>query len=352
MKKTFFCCVCAALTILAAATFSTQAAEPVRWNPTKFDIVHKKYDVHLPRFSPDSRLLAYAVTVPSDDIAFVEIRRYSFAERKTRVLFPLAESRKMAVYGAYPMAIRWTGPNALTADVSNGDDGYNVYALKADRTGSLSYKSFDAADEAVAPLRDPVLRGLTPDWPEPVFENALQYMVRIRAHGALMQKHYARQDDHLWWLDLGDRTARIARAEPNGAKQELMSGFAFGDYAVFALRSGDTVMVQCLDGDGHLQEVEGSRVETDIGPDAINSNVGAVDNRRCSETACWAAYRVRRGNEMQARIVRLERSGRATLLEPIEGLEDFDVSPDFKRLVAAVMRDGKRMIRIFDITEF
>jgi hypothetical protein len=55
---------------------------------------------------------------------------------------------------------------------------------------------------------------------------------------------------------------------------------------------------------------------------------------------------------MQTRILRLERNGRATLLEPIEGLEDFDVSPDFKRLAAAVLRDGKRTIRLLDITGF
>ncbi len=352
MKKICFCHIGMALTSVVIATFATHAAEPVRWNATKLEIIDKKNDVYLPRFSPDSRLLAYAVAVPSGDVALAEIRRDSFAERKTRVLFPLAESRAMAAYGAYPMAIRWTGPDALTVDVSNGDDGYNVYALKADRTGSLSYKSFGAEDEDTAPRHDPVLRALAPDWPQPVFENAMRYMVRIRAHGALMQKHYADHDDHLWWFDLKDRTARIALAAPHDAKLELMNGFAFGDYAVFALRTGDTVTVQRIDGDGRLQDIEGSRVQTDVDHDTINSNVGAVDNRRCSDTVCWAAYRIRRDNDTQTRILRLERNGQATLLEPIDGLEDFDVSPDFKRLAAAVIRDGKRTIRILDISAF
>jgi hypothetical protein len=339
----------AALAMLAA---QAQATEPSRWKATKLEIRDKKNDVYLPRFSPDSRMLAYAVTMPAGKIAFAEIRRYSLGDRKTMVLFPIAEARKMAAWGAYPMRIQWTGLNTLTADISNGDDGYNVYALKADRTGSLSYESFGAGDDYTAPKIDPALRALVPQWPAPVFENAMQYMVRIRSQGALMQKRYAEQDDNLWWLDLNDKQARIALPEPSNAKLELMQGFAFGSYAVFALRRGDVVTAQRLDGDGRMQDIDGSRVQTDIGPDAIGTGVGAVDQRRCSETVCWAAYRIRRDERMDTRILRLERDGRTTLLEPIAGMEDFDVSPDFKRLAVAVARDGKRTITLFDIAAF
>jgi hypothetical protein len=329
-----------------------RSAASTRWQATSIRISDKKKQAFMPRFSPDSRLLAYAVSIAEGERAFAEIRRYAFADRKTKVLLPLAETRKMADYGAYPMSIVWTGPDALKADVSNGDDGYNAYVLKADRTGSLSYESFGAGDDE-KPLRpDPALRALVPGWPSPVFENAMRYMVRIRAHGALVQKRYSQQDDHLWWLDLGDRQARVALAEPGDAKHELMQGFAFGDYALFALRRGPTVTAQRLDGDGGLQEIEGSRVDTDVGPDAIGSAVGAVDHRRCSETVCWAAYRVDHDNRTRTRILRLDRQGRAELLAPIAGLEDFDVSPDFKRLAAGVMRDGKRTIVLFDILEF
>jgi hypothetical protein len=347
--------VVAALIPVAAFAISAalaQAAEPTRWQATKLEIRDKKNDVYLPRFSPDSRMLAYAVTLPADKIAFAEIRRYSLSDRKTKVLLPLTETREMAAWGAYPMRIQWTGPDALTADVSNGDDGYNVFVLNAHRSGSLSYKSFGAGDDYTAPKIDPALRALVPEWPAPVFENAMQYMVRIRAQGALMQKRYANQDDHLWWLDLNDRAARIALPEPDNTKVELMEGFAFGSYAVFALRLGDVVSAQRLDSDGRMQEIDGSRAQTDIGPDAIGTGVGAVDQRRCSETVCWAAYRIRRDDRMDTRILRLDREGRATLLEPIAGLEDFDVSPDFKRLAAAVMRDGKRTVKLFDITAF
>ncbi len=337
---------------LAMLATQAQAAEPVRWQATKLDIRDKKNDVHLPRFSPDSRMLAYAVSMPAGEIAFAEIRRYSLSDRKTKVLLPLAETRKMADWGAYPMRIQWTGPNTLTADISNGDDGYNVYALKADRTGSLSYESFGAGHDYTPPRIDPALRALVPEWPAPVFENAMQYMVRIRSQGALMQKRYAEQDDHLWWLDLNDKKARIALPEPSDAKLELMEGFAFGSYAVFALRRGDVVTAQRLDGDGRLQEIDGSRVQTDIGPDAIGTGVGAVDQRRCSESVCWAAYRIRRDDRMDIRILRMDRDGRATLLEPIAGLEDFDVSPDFKRLAVAVVRDDKRTIKLLDIAAF
>jgi hypothetical protein len=346
--------VAAQMAVAALAMLATQAqaAEPARWQATKHEIRDKKNDVYLPRFSPDSRMLAYAVSMPSGEIAFAEIRRYSLSDRKTKVLFPMAEARKMADWGAYPMRIQWSGPNTLTADISNGDDGYNVYALKADRTGSLSYESFGAEDDDTPPKIDPALRVLVPEWPAPVFENAMQYMVRIRSQGALMQKRYAEQDDNLWWLDLNDKQARIALPEPSDAKLELMQGFAFGSYAVFALRRGDVVTAQRLDGDGHMQDIDGSRVQTNIGPDAIGTGVGAVDQRRCSETVCWAAYRIRRDERMDTRILRLERDGRVTLLEPIAGLEDFAVSPDFKRLAVSVSQDGKRTIKLFDIASF
>lgn len=199
---------------------------------------------------------------------------------------------------------------------------------------------------------DPALRALVPDWPAPVFENAWQHVVRIRAHGASVQKRYANEDDHLWWLDSGDREARIALDAPNTMHQELMQGFAFGDYAVFALRRGTIVTAQRLDGDGRLQEIEGSRVEIEIGPDAVGSGAGAVDNRRCSVSVCWAAYRIRRDDRSETRILRLGREGRAQVLPAIAGLEDFDVSPDFERLAAAVVRDGKRTIKVFDIVAF
>jgi hypothetical protein len=340
---------------IAATAGSALAADSARWKTSHTEIRDKKYDVYLPRFSPDSRALAYAVTVPTTgeiQIAFAEIRRYSFADRKTKVLLPLAETKRMADWGAYPMSIEWTGTNTLKTDLSNGDDGYNVYRLQADRTGSTSYESFGAGEEYRPPRTDPALRAIVSDWPMPVFENAWQYMVRIRAHGALVQKRYANQDDHLWWLDLGDREARIALDAPNTMHQELMQGFAFGDYAVFALRRGTTVTAQRLDGDGRLQEIEGSPVEIEIGPDAIGSGAGAVDNRRCSATVCWAAYRVRHDDRWQTRILRLDREGRAQLLPAIEGLEDFDVSPDFERLAAAVVRDDKRTIKVFDILAF
>lgn len=337
---------------LAISIGVASAAEPARWRATKLDVRDKKYDVFLPRFSPDSSALAYAVSVPDGEGALGEIRRYGFVDKKTKTLLPLSVAREMAVYGAYPAKIEWSAPMTLKAELFNGDDGYNRYTLNAERGGVVSTEMYGIGDEAPMPKPDPALRALVPEWPEPVFENAMEYKVRIRAHGALVQKRYANEDDHLWWLDLGDRAARIALAEPEGEKLELMDGFAFGDYAVFALRRGASVSVQRLDGDGGLQEIEGSRVETAMGPDVVSSAVGSVDQRRCSAAACWAAYSVRRDDRMDARIVRFDRDGRVELLDPIPGLQDFDVSPDFKRLAAAVLRDGKRTIVLMDIVAF
>jgi len=334
------------------AAFTSMAAEPVRWQATKLDVRDKKYDVSLPRFSPDSRALAYAVSVPDGEGVLGEIRRYGFADRKTKTLLPLSVSREMAVYGAYPMTIEWPAPGTVKAELSNGDDGYNRYTLNAERGGVLSTEMFGIGDDEPSPKPEPALRALVSDWRQPVFDNALQYMIRIRAHGALMQKHYANEDDHLWWLDFGDRAARVALPEPADGKLEMMDGFAFGDYAVFALRQGTTVAVQRVDGDGRLQEIASSRVETPMSSDVIHSSVGEVDHRRCSATVCWGAYRVRRDDGMDARILRFDREGRVELLDPIPGLEDFDVSPDFKRMAAAVLRDGKRTILLMDIVAF
>jgi hypothetical protein len=150
------------LSIAMAATAAlTQAAEAARWRANKTEIRDNKYDVYLPRFSPDSKALAYAVTVPANDeiqVPLAEIRRYAFADRKTKVLLPLAETRQMAAFGAFPFKIEWTGPNTLKADVSNGDDGYNVYQLQADRTGSISYESIGAAEDYVPPWIRPCAR--------------------------------------------------------------------------------------------------------------------------------------------------------------------------------------------------
>ena len=339
--------VCFAVSVGAAG-----AAEPARWRATEIEVRDKKHDVFLPRFSPDSRALAYAVMVPEGDVAVAEIRRYGLADKKTKTLLPLSVARDMAVYGAYPMTIEWATPGSLRTEISNGDDGYNRYTLNAERGGVVSTEIFGIGDDAPSAKPDPALRALVPEWREPVFENAWQYKVRIRAHGALIQKRYANEDDHLWWLDLGDRVARIALPESALGTPELMDGFAFGDYAVFALRQGATVAVQRLDGDGGLQEVDGSRVETAMEPGVVSSAVGSVDNRRCSAEVCWAAYRIRRDDRTEARILRFDREGRAELLDPIPGLEDFDVSPDFKRLAAAVVRDGKRRIVLMDVVAF
>lgn len=353
MYKAVICkVILSALGVLGLSAVAGHAAEPARWHESKTKIPDRKNSLSLPRFSPDSRALAYAVTVPEGEGSIAEIRRYAFADKKTKTLLPLSVSREMAVYGAYPMSIEWTGPKTLNTQISNGDDGYNKYTLNAERGGVLSTEMFGVGDDEPSPKTEPALRALVSDWRQPVFDNALQYMIRIRAHGALMQKHYANEDDHLWWLDLGDRAARVVQPESAGGKLELMDGFAFGDYAVFALRQGTTVAVQRLDGDGRLQEIAGTRVETPMTADVVHSSVGEVDSRRCSATVCWGAYRVRRDDGMDARIVRFDREGRVELLDPIPGLEDFDVSPDFKRLAAEVLRDGKRTILLMDIVAF
>ena len=336
----------------ALASAGADAREPARWNDA-IATIRVDGDISLPRFSPDGARLAYAVERDPARKIVAEIRSRMLADGRERVLLSLTVQQRGDAAGTYPAKLRWTDATHLSAELSNGDDGSDVHRLDADHAGSLGSTIIEAGEDVGRlPRIAPALRAVVPDWPQPVFENALQYRVGIRDRGALVQKHYANQDDHLWWLDLRSGKASVTLAETPGSRQELMDGFAFGAHALFALRRGDSVSAEVLDDEGRIATVDGSRFGVEAGADAINTWTGRIDQRRCSAEACWALYAVRRGDTAIARIVRLDRDGRAEMLAEIPGLEDFDVSPDFGTLAATVREDGRATLRLLRIALF
>lgn len=344
----------AAALALACASVGMHVAarEPARWRDTGATI-RVDGDISLPRFSPDGARLAYAVERDPAQKIVAEIRSRTLANGRERVLLSLTMQQRGDAVGTYPTKLRWADATHLSAELSNGDDGSDVHRLDAEHAGSLGSEIIEAGEDVGRlPRNAPALRAVVPDWPQPVFENALQYRVGIRDRGALVQKHYAQQDDHLWWLDLRSGKATVTLAETPGSRQELMDGFAFGAHALFALRRDGTVSAQVLDETGRIAMVEGSAFGVDAGPNAINTWSGRIDQRRCSADACWALYTVRHDEALNARIVRLDRDGHAEVLAELPGLEDFDVSPDFGTLAATLRKDGRSTLHLLKIERF
>jgi len=316
-------------------------------------------DVVLAKFSPDAKSLAYGTHVPQPDseMLLTEVKRIPMSGGKPFVMLTTRETKEVGGdWGAHMARIDWTSSFELIAQVYNGDDGSRDYVLEASRTGSLRHTDHLEGESDTAIKADPGVQALVPHWKSDVLLQALKSKIDFPGHGVLTQKLYANEDANIWWLDTGTGRARPILEERPGEPLELMSGFSFADHVLFTARRGARLQTYLLGADGELREIQPLRAEAtadkSIYETAVHSSSGGIENRGCSQEACWALFWTDFDSERVATIARLDRKGNVELIVPLPGLRDIDISPDRRFLAAIVDREGKGTLKVYRIVDF
>lgn len=248
------------LVMLLLSGVSAAQPAPTRVIPTDA-VAHETGDARLPRFSPDSRTLAYAVDLTSHQPPLSEIRVIGLADGRRRTLLHRREAQGVAAYSAYALGLKWLDSDHLAADLSDGDVGYTEFRLDRRRTGSLTESYVDLYGYGeISPAEDTVV-AILPDWKRAALDAAVANALKVEGRGMLLQKSFAGEDRHVWWLDTQEATARILVPEVAGEHAELRGGFAFAGRLLFALRQGTAVRVFQLDEGGQLTRVPGAGSE-------------------------------------------------------------------------------------------
>lgn len=307
-------------------------------------LAHEQGNVRLPRFAPDSRSLAYAVDVRKEGLPLSEVRTIHLANGVRRTLLGWREAQGAAVYSGHAFSLDWQDSDYLEAIILDGDVGHTKFRLDRRRSASISQAYVESDEPVEVAPADPAIAAIVPHAKSPALDAAVANALVLEGKGLVLQKSYVGEDRHVWWVNTLAGEARIVIPEVDGEKSELRGGFAFADRLLFALRQGGAVRIYRLDADGSVARVPGAGAETIPGSarfaNAYHTQVGALEIRRCAPEACWARLTMRGDDWTHVQVLRMDRKGGVEVVAGLDGLDDFDLSPD-GRWLAATIRNGE-----------
>lgn len=303
-------------------------------------------DVVLPRFSPESRRLAYAGYVQKDGVWLSEIRVVDLKTGRSRRLLSPEQSERAAVYSAGAFGLSWEGPNHLRAEVSDGDVGYTLFELDVERNKILRERYFAEDEEAPSATTKQLQKRLTasfPGWHQDALAGAATSAIDVRDAGVLLQQQYHGVNGHVWLLRPADQKA-IRVLELPDRRAELVGGFGFRRNIFFAVHEGESVRVHVLRSDGRTEEL--------LARNSADPNV-RLRLRHCSAKACWALLEL---GSMHARasnvVLRVDALGQIEWSKGLAGLNDFSVSPNGEYLAGTFWQDEIRSLKVFRIRDY
>lgn len=196
----------------------------------------KDGDYVLPRFSPDSRYLAFAHVLLQDKTELTEIEALDLKTLKVTTLLDAKGSREFAVYKSFVAGFAWKGPARLKASVSDGDvNGVDlIFDVPAGKLLEKKPLSLENGEEKLVPNMDAAF----PSIPPPVLANALANGSRVGDRKFIVQKNYWKQDNHIWLLD-ADRRQIVKLVDiPEAWIYSFRGAFAFGNAFIMLVAHG------------------------------------------------------------------------------------------------------------------
>jgi uncharacterized membrane protein YfcA len=236
---------------------------------TDGDFVH-------PAFSPDGKKLAYSGVIVENKTELTEIFVRDLKTGNVTRLLDTEKSQSYAVYKSYVFDLTWKDNQKITAHISDGDVDSTVVTFDV-AEGKILSEEFSSEEMNIpefSPLGQRAKATFT-DWPEGVLGSALnQPFIQIGDDALVVQKHYAREDDHIWRLDF--TTGKITKLMdvPEKPYQSLASGFPFGDSIVFALRQPSRITIYLYQ-DGEVAKLVEIPTEEGRGRTRVKHHSGA-----------------------------------------------------------------------------
>ncbi|MCR4301890.1 MAG: hypothetical protein NUV51_09795 [Sulfuricaulis sp.] len=225
-----------------ANPFSALSARPTAEIPVTGKILTtlQDGDYVLPRFSPDSRYLAFSHVVLQGNTELTEIHALDLKTLEVKVLLDAKASLKFAIYKSFVASFAWQDATTLKASISDGDvNGIDlVFDVVAGKL--VGKKPFSMTDDA--PGREEALtselEAAFSSIPGPVLANALANGFKIGNMKYVVQKNYWKQDNHIWYLD-GERKTMTRLVDiPEEWIYSLRGGFASGNALILLVAFG------------------------------------------------------------------------------------------------------------------
>lgn len=228
--------------VAQANPFSTLSLRPTADIPVTGKILTtlQDGDYVLPRFSPDSRYLAYSHVVLQGNTELTEIHALDLKTLEVKVLLNAKASLKFAIYKSFVTGFVWQDATTLKAGISDGDvNGIDLIFDVA--VGNLvGKKPFSLTDNAHGQERalTPELEAAFPSIPGPVLANALANGFKVGNKKYIVQKNYWKQDNHVWYLDGEHKTMNRLVEIPEEWIYSLRGGFASGNAFILLVAFG------------------------------------------------------------------------------------------------------------------
>lgn len=187
-------------------------------------------DYVLPRFSPDARYLAFARVVLQNAAELTEIQALDLKTLKVTTLLDAKGAREFSTHKSFVAGLSWKDATTLKAGISDGDvNGVDLIFDVA--TGKLiGKKPFSLTDDA--PGKEDVFSewvAAFPSIPQPVSANALANGFRVGEKKYIAQKNYWKQDNHVWYFDVGGKQMTKLVDIPDAWIYSLRGAFASGN---------------------------------------------------------------------------------------------------------------------------
>ncbi len=197
-------------------------------------------DYVLPRFSPDSRYLAFAHVVLQGATELTEIQALDIKTLKVNTLLDAQGSREFAIYKSFVTGFIWKDATTLKAGISDGDVNgvYLLFDVAARKL--VGKKPFSLADEAVdkEEVLTPELTAAFPSIPPPALANALANGFKVGQKKYIVQKNYWKQDNHIWYLDTERKQLSKLVDIPDVWIYSLRGAFTSGDAIILLVAYG------------------------------------------------------------------------------------------------------------------
>lgn len=225
-----------------ASPFSALSLRPTAEIPVTGKILAtlQDGDYVFPRFSPDSRYLAFSHVVLQGNTELTEIHALDLKTFEVKVLLDAKASHKFAIYKSFVSNFTWQDATTLKAGISDGDvNGIDlIFDVAAGKL--VGKKPFSLTDNASGQERalTPELEMAFSSIPGPVLANALANGFRVGNKKFIVQKNYWKQDNHVWYLDVEHKTMNRLVEIPEDWIYSLRGGFASGNAFILLVSFG------------------------------------------------------------------------------------------------------------------